>query len=177
MPVIRRQKNRTVGDNFVNELLVRHAVFAENAVVPPHTLDPFLLRVRSGVILYHFLEIIDCLRIIQSDLFKLGSAGHHVDISVHKPRQYHVLFRIDNFCGRASIHVDRFIRTYRNDFPFTHRHGFRPGSFVLQYRFSRGLAPYPQGCLFCPHPDVPKTAIRSRTIAILCFFISEILFF
>jgi hypothetical protein len=55
--IIRRQINRTVGDDFIHQLFVWQVAWAENAVHPPHSLDPFLVRVGSGIILDYLLEL------------------------------------------------------------------------------------------------------------------------
>src|SRR4051812_47298156 len=103
MTVERNQKNRAIGNHFIQDLFVREATRLEGWIRPTHTLDPCLCGMRFGVFFYTLLNLGDSPGAIQVYPSETQRSIHEMDVTISEARQHELALTIDHLRGFSPV--------------------------------------------------------------------------
>ncbi len=126
MPVIAFEENRTIGEKFVQILLVRQRLGTEHGVIPATTKNPAAPGMPGGIFAQAFLNVggVFCAFEIYSP--ETERAVEKMDVTINETGEHQFSARVDHFCARAARALDFGVVTDSDDLSVSNGHGSGP---------------------------------------------------
>ena len=123
-----RRIHRTIGNDFVEKLLVGQSGGAEGRISPAHARESMALRdARRRTAFTRFWISATVLRAVQIDLRETERTFHEVDVTVGEAGQDQLALGVDHFGGRSAIAGNLFRAAYGENLVAANGKRFRPG--------------------------------------------------
>src|SRR6266404_9178677 len=95
VPVKSIEIHRTIRNDLVEVLLVRHAGGSEHRIIPSAPQEPRFIRMGRSIRLHPALDLRDCLDPIQKDLLKQQGTFHEVSVTIGEAGEHEAVLCID----------------------------------------------------------------------------------